>query len=291
MVLWRAAIYAPDSLRPMAEQVLQQSAVAVSSIVSRKGLWLVEAIYLDTPPADLDIKFALIAELAQADDILLPPLELMPVPDEDWLSKAYRPQGELRFGRLSVDDRDGHWSRHRLKVTAATAFGSGEHATTAMCLGLLTKIRDVKITPQNILDLGCGSGILALAAARLWPKAAVLASDIDPEAVRVTESNARRNYLRSRLMFCGGRGIYARPIQLAAPYNLILANILARPLRRLAVALSGMVCDGGRIMLSGLLDTQIRLVLNAYLPHGFVIERQQTQNGWAALLLVKKENN
>jgi ribosomal protein L11 methyltransferase len=185
----------------------------------------------------------------------------------------------------------------RLIVTldAGIAFGSGEHGSTRGCLRALEKIAHRK--PRRILDLGTGSGILAMAAAKLLRRP-VLATDIDPWSVRVTRDNARRNGLRNRLHALRADGWSAPILIRHAPYDLVFANILARPLTQMARHLARHLAPGGTVILAGLLATQARWVLAAHLAQGLVLERMLIEpgntgdpagRGWATLVLRRRK--
>ena len=136
----------------------------------------------------------------------------------------------------------------------------------------------------GVLDVGCGTGILAFGAARLWP-GRVLASDIDPEAVRVAQLAAAANGLTPRVRVVVATGLDSRLIRQSAPYAVITANILARPLCHLAPDLTSSLAPGGRLILSGLLATQIPMVMNAYRAQQLVLERSIVIGEWATLIL------
>ncbi len=138
----------------------------------------------------------------------------------------------------------------------------------------------------GVLDVGCGTGILALGAARLWP-GQVLGSDIDPEAVRFASHTARLNHLHTRVRFVVADGVNDRSITSSAPYAIITANILARPLCHLAKDLPKRLCPGGALILSGLLITQIPMVANAYRAQGLVMSQQFNRGEWSTLVLRK----
>jgi ribosomal protein L11 methyltransferase len=138
-----------------------------------------------------------------------------------------------------------------------------------------------------VLDLGTGSGILAIAAARLWRATPVLATDIDPWSVRVARENAAANGVAARVRVRLARGWRQRVVQAGAPYDLVLANILARPLCLMARDLAAGLAPGGHAVLSGLLTNQVRMVVAAHQRQGLVLQRVLTQPPWATLILNK----
>ncbi len=174
-------------------------------------------------------------------------------------------------------------THHRIAVTldAGVAFGSGEHGSTRGCLRALELVAHRK--PRRVLDLGTGSGILAMAAAKLLHQP-VLATDIDPWSVRTARENARRNQLHPRMTFLRADGWTSPVLTANAPYDLIFANILARPLTQMAKYLTANLAPGGTAILAGLLTSQARWVMNA---HKLRLERMLVDGQWACLVLRK----
>lgn len=213
--------------------------------------------------------------------------ERHPIPETGWLARMREAFPEQRIGTRFVI-RGSHLARKKtagrisLVLDAGMAFGSGEHGSTQGCLLALETLAPVR--PRRILDLGTGSGILALAAARLWHRA-VLAADNDPEAVRAARRNAASNGLAPSVRVILGDGWRARAILSHAPYDLVLANILARPLIAMAEALARHLAPGGRAVLAGLLDRQAPMVLAAHRRAGLVLVRRIGLDGWTTLIL------
>jgi ribosomal protein L11 methyltransferase len=208
-------------------------------------------------------------------------------PAEGWLARSYSGFPEQRIGRrFAVRGThlplSGETGRIVLTLDAGMAFGSGEHGSTRGCLIALESVAYRR--PRRILDLGTGSGILAMGAAWLLGQK-VLASDIDPWGVRVARSNARMNGLANRTRFLRADGWTAPALRRSAPYDLIFANILARPLCRMARQLAPRLAPGGTVILSGLLDCQVRWVLAAHRRVGLRLERRLRQGHWATLVL------
>ena len=159
------------------------------------------------------------------------------------------------------------------------AFGSGEHGSTRACL---RAIEGLHRRPRRVLDLGTGTGVLALAAAKLW-HVPVVAADIDPWSVRTARVNARRNAVRVRVAQADGwRSAWLRR---AGPYDLVLANILARPLCAMAPALARNTVPGATVILAGLLTRQVAWVVGAHRAQGFRLLRTLTEGDWAALVM------
>ena len=176
--------------------------------------------------------------------------------------------------------------RITLVLDAGVAFGSGEHGSTRGCLRALELVAYRR--PYRILDLGCGSGILAMAAARLLG-ARVLATDIDAWSVRVARQNAAANGLRNR-MACRVAAGWQPAALSRAPYDLVFANILARPLCAMARSLAGALTPGGTAILAGLLDTQARMVLAAHRRVGLALDQVVRDETWTTLILRKRSS-
>lgn len=233
---------------------------------------------------------ALAAALAVAEARAGAPATLLAaglLPDTDWVAQGRRAMAPVRAGRFTVHDSD-----HRgtvpsggigIEVDAGLAFGSGHHETTRGCLlalDALARSRDCR----RPLDMGCGSGVLAIAMARLW-RVPVRAVDCDPVAVAVTAQNARRNRVAAWLRPAVGDRYDAAAVARGAPYDLVTANILARPLCALAVGLAGALCPDGRAVLSGLLVRQEPLVLAAHRAAGLRLKARWRLGDWSTLVV------
>lgn len=212
-----------------------------------------------------------------------------PLPEVDWVAENQKSFAPIRAGRFYVHQE---FSTERpppgtieLVVNAGTAFGTGTHATTRGCLLMLDAILKRR-RPARALDLGCGTAILAmgLAAATRRP---VAAGDIDAEAVRVAAENARLNRLHPYLRPVTAVGLEHPQLKRGAPYDLIVANILARPLMRLAPSIAHALGRGGLVVLSGLLVEQEAMALSAYRAQGLSIRGRRRLDGWSTLLLAR----
>ncbi len=250
-----------------------------------KRIWLVDAYYDDAP--DLGLVLVAIGELVLPDH----PTTLEPVPDENWVAISQAALPPVDAGRFLVHgshDRAKIGRRHfALEIDAGEAFGTAHHATTQSCLEALDQL--ARRRPfWRILDLGCGSGVLALAASRVWPRAQVSASDIDPIAVEVGAANVALNRARPRVTLVTAPGLDHPKLRERGPFDLVLANILAGPLIRLAPTLARHMRPHGHAVLSGILTEQAREVVAVYALAGFRLETRTLRHGWATLVLQRR---
>lgn len=216
-----------------------------------------------------------------------PVLEREILPDTDWVLRALEGLSPVAAGRFLVhgahDRAAPARGRIRIEIDAGLAFGTGHHGTTAGCLDMLTSLVAAR-KPRRVLDLGTGSGVLAIGVAKL-ARVPVLATDIDPVATRVARANARLNEV-SGLVDCATAPGLSHPVFAArGPFDLIVANILARPLMRLAPLMARIVTPGGTVVLSGILAAQRRQVIAAYAAQRFRHLRTLEREGWVTLLL------
>jgi ribosomal protein L11 methyltransferase len=207
--------------------------------------------------------------------------------DADWLAMSLSGLPPVRAGRFFVfgahDKGRAPVNSVNLRIEAGAAFGTGHHGTTVGCLfayDALLKARRF----GKVLDVGAGTGVLAIAAARTGSKVAV-GTDIDRPSVRIARENAHLNKARARFVHASGLG--HRSVRVAAPYDLVFANILAPPLVALAQDIKGALRPGGVAILSGLLRTQERRVLAAYRSRGFTLARRIHRDAWATLVLTR----
>jgi len=222
--------------------------------------------------------------------------EIAPVEEKDWVSESQKLLAPVRAGKFLIhgshDADKTDPAVINLQIDAGQAFGTGKHETTAACLEALTNYSEA-FNPNRILDLGTGSGVLALAAHRLWPAAQVVASDIDPIAVRVSEENLHINPAVLRTIGEQSAGIACivaeglddAAFEKEAPFNLIVANILAGPLVDMAGDITAALAPHGKLVLSGLLVTQEKTVLDAYEAQGLLSEDRIEKGDWLALTL------
>jgi len=226
-------------------------------------------------------------------DITAQNIEIIETPDINWLEKTYQEFKPFSIGSFFI-----HGSKYEgevtegqiaLKVDAATAFGSGEHETTNGCLQAMLDLKGKGACPWNILDMGTGSGILAIAAWKLW-KSPVLAIDNDAESVRVCSRHANMNgvALSKTAMTCEcGDGFNAPAVDKYKPYELIVANILAGAVIEMAPDLVSVLDDNGYAVLSGMLIKQSDLVISAYEGAGLTFKKRYDIGEWSTVVMQK----
>jgi ribosomal protein L11 methyltransferase len=238
---------------------------------------VVEALYDEPPNEDL---------LARLFDGAA---SVAPLPDQDWIRQSQLGLPPVRAGRFFLygahDAGRVPQGVIPIRIEAGLAFGTGHHETTSLCLQALTDIARHG-TPRAVLDLGCGTGVLAIAAAKLWRRT-VIATDIDPVAIEVARGNARMNAAAPFLRATTADGLYHPLLREEAPFDLILANILARPLTRLTPSIVRAIKPGGTVVLSGLLRDQENLVLSYYRALGLRLCRAYRAGPWSALVLMR----
>jgi ribosomal protein L11 methyltransferase len=274
--LWKAFValekHAAPDLASLFELASSPQAVLIVEEPFGPGA-AVEALYTDEPDA------ALLSRLAGR------AVTVEPLPDQDWIRLSQQGLPPVRAGRFFVygahDAGQVPPGVIALRIEAGMAFGTGHHETTALCLGVLNdlaKRRDF----ARVLDLGCGTGLLAIGAVKLW-KRKVIASDIDPVAIEVTRENARGNGVAPWVTAVAADGL-ANPA-LAGRHDLIIANILAGPLTRLAPQIVAGLLPGGMLVLSGLLRNQEKMLLSFY--HKLRFRQARRDGPWSALVLEK----
>ena len=256
-----------------------------TSLFESPGGWTLDAYYLNAPDVS-----ELANRLAAALPFAVPQLLVEPVPDENWVALSQAALPPVFAGRFTVHGshdrgRVGRGPYH-LEIDAGEAFGTAHHATTEGCLMALDQLTRRRAFAR-VLDLGCGSGVLAIAAARQLPRARVEAIDIDPLAVAVATANARLKGSRSRIHFKTAGGLPPSAKQ-SEGYDLVLANILAGPLIELAPDLAGAIPVGGFAVLSGVLTAEAPRVRAAYATRGFSLVRHARSAGWSTLTLRRR---
>jgi len=285
--LWRIGVSIPETARHAFEDYIETVSAAVSSFENEGGAsWTVEG-FADAEPDDRAITIGLAAAARKA-GVEPPKPKIDLVPPHDWLAENLAQFPPLRIGRYFL--HGSHFEGRSpagaitIELDAGTAFGSGEHATTETCLRFLDRLAR-RHRFSRILDMGCGSGVLSVAAAKTWPEAWIIASDIDDEAARVTALNADKNGVGKRVRAVCSVGYASPRVRLGAPYDLILANILTRPLVAMAGDLKRHLSRSGIAVLSGFLERDARRVVWAQEVHGLKQVRHATSKGWQTVLL------
>lgn len=287
--LWRIAITAPDERAAGAfSAALELAGASIGAFeIEPQGKWTIEGLVEGKP--DRAAVEAAMALAASAYGLAEPSIAVEPMPDIDWLKRNQESFPPMRIGRYFI-----HGSHIEtpvpagsigLLIDAATAFGTGEHATTHGCLLALDRlVRQGK--RSRILDMGTGTGILAIAAAKSW-RVPVLACDIDGNSVKVAAENVGLNHVAGLVMCRQSDGYASRAVRINGPYDLIFANILARPLVSMAPDLARYLAPGGVAILSGLLAGQERYVAAAHRAQGLAFMGRIQRQGWHTLIFSK----
>lgn len=258
----------------------------------RPEAWRLDAYFEDEPSTE---DLALLHSLVPSAHDAAPSVERLA--DADWVSLSQQGLEPIRAGRFFV-----HTPAHRgqaadgdiaFEIDAGQAFGTGHHETTTGCLLTLDRLRRQGAAFANILDMGTGTGLLAFAALALWRTARVAASDIDPIAIDVSRDNAAINRIppgraRSQVEFVVASGLDHARLKARAPYDLIIANILAGPLITMAPSVAAALEPGGRLILAGLLTRQAEEVARAYRRHGLMLTARTTLGEWPTLVMRKR---
>jgi ribosomal protein L11 methyltransferase len=301
--MWRLALTADAAVADAYAQALEPMASVVSiyevapdpdatlwpqpddwaTDIMMSGACIVEALF-DVPPSVDDLTESL-AEAASGLGHALPPFTWETVADQDWVSLSHSMNPAIRAGGIVV--RPSHVeevppARFILNLDAGRAFGTGGHNTTYGCLMALQRLG---FTPRRIVDIGTGSGLLAIAAAKLFRNADIVATEIDARALEVAEYNLARNGVRATCAVADG---WRHPaLRNGEPFDLILENLLYRPLLRLSVETVRRLSPGGRLVIAGLLGPQAPALLQAYRRLGLVPEARSRDPEWPCLMLRK----
>ncbi len=265
---------------------LEEEALSVTWYEKEPERWVLQIV---CQPSSEPILQNQMIHFFKEKDLSLPDITSRSVPQEDWVSAVYRDSPPLTIGRFYIYgshvQNDPPTDLIPLRVDAATAFGSGQHESTEGCLKALTLLAEHQ-SFHHPLDMGCGSGILALAMASLW-KTPVLACDNDPECVRVTLENARLNHLEAFLSAQLSEGFSSLKGKI---FDIITANILAGPLCQMAGDASKALKPGGYIVLAGLLNRQAEDVIDAYRSAGIKLVDQLFIGDWSTLIMRKESH-
>lgn len=260
-------------------------AIATMEIDEKKDIWEASVYMMAAEEDDIRERFA----TAIADSHPTLEIQREVLPDIDWVAKSLEGLQPVRAGRFLVHgshDRDKRLPGDvAIEIDAGQAFGTGHHGTTAGCLEMIDRVlRSRRI--RNALDLGTGSGVLAIAARKIRP-VPVLATDIDPIAVKVAKENVRQNGIAQGVDLVTAPGFHHAAFAKHGPFDLIIANILARPLMRMAPDLVRNLASGGTVVLSGILASQRHKVIAAYNAQRLAHVRTIWRNGWVTIVMQK----
>jgi ribosomal protein L11 methyltransferase len=259
---------------------------------TRPEQWRLDAYFDREPTAEmLDVLVSLAPSAAGTEPAV------QQVEDRDWVTLSQQGLEPIRAGRFFV-----HTPAHRgeapadaiaLEIDAGRAFGTGQHETTSGCLVALSQLKARGAAVADLVDLGTGTGLLAFAALKLWPAARAAASDNDPVAIEVSEENAAINGVklgraRGQLELLVAEGMEHPRLRARAPYDLVIANILAGPLIDLAPSVAEAIAPGGRLILAGLLDHQAPAVAAAYRRQGMMLAGRVDRGEWPTLVMRKR---
>lgn len=271
----------PESLQNFAEEFFE----VVSNDYTDDGLEQLVGYMRNS------VQIADMITAAEKFGITLPSYKIELLQSNDWLA-----DNVIKFSPLEVEefliygthekDIDTH-GKIGVKVYAATAFGS-EHQTTKSCLRGVSDIKKVNNNVKKVLDVGTGSGILAIAAAKLWKNSEIIAVDIDEESVIVAAQNAKDNGVEKQITAAYSDGYSSDLVQKSAPYDVILANILARPLISMAKDMAHNLKKGGFAVISGFIDNQVEWVLSEHEKYGLKLQKIYEEDNWRAALLKKE---
>lgn len=277
--LWKASVAASKSDAPNIAALFELTPPKAQAVLIAEEPFedkaTVEALYGAMPDGDL------LSRLAGHE------VHVALLPDADWIKLSQEGLPPVRAGRFFVYGAHDAGEAPRgvipICIEAGMAFGTGHHETTALCLAIISNLSKRRRF-ANVLDLGCGTGVLAIAASKLW-HSRVLASDIDSTATAIARENARDNRAAVSVEIATAEGLFHPAINRRAPFDLILANILAAPLTQLAPQIVRALALGGVAVLSGLLTWQENLVLSFYRPHGLVLRERLRDGPWSAVVL------
>lgn len=286
--LYRVALSAQESQVAAFEAALSQGALSLANFEAAPGgPWCIEALVPDG--ADIVALRARVLVVAAAVGVEPPEVTVKPLPETDWVAATLAGLPAVRTGRYRVHGAHlppAASGAVDIEVDAGPAFGTGEHESTRGCLVALEGLARRRRV-HRALDMGCGSGILAMAIAKTW-RAAVIAADIDPVAVRTARENARRNGVGRLIDATVSDGYRGAALRRHAPYDLIVANILARPLIAMASGLARHLAPAGVAILSGLLTRQAPAVLMAHRAQGLALAGRIALGDWQTLVMARR---
>ncbi|WP_298849865.1 50S ribosomal protein L11 methyltransferase [uncultured Ruegeria sp.] len=264
----------------------EPTGVGVFEVEDGSGLWEIGGYFTEAPDETA------LAVLAAAFDAK--PFVVSELPETDWVAHVRRELAPVEAGRFFVygsHDADNlPEGRIPLLIEAAMAFGTGHHGTTLGCLKAFDKLLDEGFTASKVADIGCGTAVLAMAAARVWD-GEIIASDIDEVAVDVAEANLKANGMSGAVQCVEAAGFDHPDLKAHAPYDLIFANILKGPLVALSPEIAANLRPGGCAILSGILNEQADDVVSVYSQNEFNLSHRSEIGEWTTLILTKQGAN
>ena len=266
----------------MERLIPEPTGVGVFEVEDDSGIWEVGGYFTEAPD---EAGLALLASMHGAKDFVVSEL-----PETDWVAKVRRELAPVEAGRFFVygshdADQVPEGAEPRL-IEAAMAFGTGHHGTTLGCLKALDHLAAEGFVGKKVADIGCGTAVLAMGAARIWPET-VLASDIDEVAVEVAEANVKANDRVGRVKCLEAMGFDHAELKAGGPFDLVFANILKGPLIDLAPDMASNLQAKGYAILSGILVHQAEEVIEAYAKAGIQLYRREDIGDWTTLILQK----
>lgn len=287
--LIEAHLILPPEAVPTFELMLSDIVVALTTMTPDDGAtWTLEALL--GPDGDREALADALVQAAEIAGIDLPAIDWRVLPDVDWVSETQKILAPLAIGRFWIHGPEAEETPPvatiPLEIEAGLAFGTGRHATTAGCVEAIERLAGTRHF-RRVIDVGCGSGILAMVAAKLMHPPVLWATDVDPVAVATARDNAVANGLWNAAHYAVADGVTERSIKAAGPFDLIAANILAVPLTRMARRIAMALAPQGVVVLSGLLVGQEQMVLAAYRAQGLHLADRIRKNGWATLVLAR----
>lgn len=264
----------------------EPTGVGVFEVEDGSGLWEIGGYFIEAPD---ETALALLAAAFGAK-----PFAISELPETDWVAHVKRELAPVEAGRFFVygshdADKVPEGSKPLL-IEAAMAFGTGHHGTTLGCLRALDRLATDGFVGKSVADIGCGTAVLAMGAASLWPDT-VIASDIDPVAVDVAQANVSANDLDGKVRCVEATGFDHPELAAAAPFDLVFANILKGPLIDLAPAMTEAMQGGGYAILSGILNEQADEVIDVYAQVGNNLVHREEIGEWTSLTLQKEITN
>ena len=260
----------------------EPTGVGIFEMEDGSGLWEVGGYFTERPN---EVAMTLLSVAFNAN-----PFVISELPETDWVAKVRRDLKPVVAGRFFIygshDEDKVPEDGIALLIEAAMAFGTGHHGTTLGCLMALDRLADEGFVGKNVADIGCGTAVLAMATASIWPNR-VLASDIDAVAVEVAEANVRANSLEDKVTCLEAAGFDDETLLKAAPFDLVFANILKPPLIALAPSMAANIISGGYAILSGILREQTEEVIGCYEKIGLSLLRRDDISEWSTLTFTK----